>query len=126
MNNSNPGGRRGKKVELPHGPAGQILAGAIVREARVELYIDRGRGSGDENFAIFDQLFASREQIEAAFRDRLEWQRLDHRRACRIAWSTTSGGYQTVEGRDELFECLMNRMVRLEQALRPRLASLRS
>lgn len=95
-------------------------------EARVELYIDRGRGAGDENFAIFDQLFASREQIEAAVGDRLEWQRLDHRRACRIAWSTTSGGYQTVESREELFECLVNRMMRLEQALRPRLASLRS
>ena len=93
---------------------------------RVELYIDRGKGADDENNAIFDRLYASREQIEEDFGGRLEWQRLDNRRACRICSTIVNGGRDTDEGLEERVAALVDRMVRLEKALRPHVVTLRS
>jgi hypothetical protein len=50
---------------------------------RVELYIDSQ--SGDLNKAVYDALLARRSEIEAAFGQSLSWERLDNRRASRIA-----------------------------------------
>jgi hypothetical protein len=57
-----------------------FVAGKIY--GRAELYIDRGER--EENKSIFDQLYAKRKSIEAAFGGELTWQRLDEARACRI------------------------------------------
>ena len=53
-------------------------------EASVELYIDRGKDTDEENKTIFDTLVASKDDIEATFGEPLEWQRLESKRACRI------------------------------------------
>jgi len=45
-------------------------------EARVELYIDRGKESDEDNKAIFDELFSAKEEIETKFDGSLNWQRL--------------------------------------------------
>lgn len=50
---------------------------------RIELYI--GHGSKEFNKSLFDQLAARQEQIEQALGESLLWQRLDNRRASRIA-----------------------------------------
>ena len=50
--------------------------------ARTELYIDRGDKS--ENEALYDSLLAMRGEIEAECEMKLEWDRLDAKRACRI------------------------------------------
>ena len=47
-----------------------------------ELYIDTG--DKEKNEELFDKLFSQREEIEASLGP-LSWERLDHRRACRIA-----------------------------------------
>lgn len=49
----------------------------------VEIYIDSGDKSKNEN--IFDYLLSRKSEIEAAFGGDLSWNRLDARRACRIA-----------------------------------------
>ena len=56
--------------------------GATANYARVELYIDRGDKSENEQF--FDALLSRRETIEKAFGEPLVWERLEAKRACRI------------------------------------------
>ncbi len=60
-----------------------VVAFAAGKRVRVELYID----TRDRTFnkAIFDQLKESRVQIESDFDESFSWERLDSRRACRIA-----------------------------------------
>ena len=58
---------------------------------RVELYIDTPLET--RNIMIFDELHEQAESIEHEAGKALSWQRLDARRACRIAWDLASGGY---------------------------------
>lgn len=53
------------------------------RRVRVEVYIDSGDKSKNE--AIFDALFTQKEAINAAYGTELEWEKLETKRACRIA-----------------------------------------
>jgi len=50
---------------------------------RAELYIDRGDLA--KNKALFDNLLKMRDDLERAFGESLEWERLDSKRASRIA-----------------------------------------
>jgi hypothetical protein len=52
---------------------------------RVELYIDCGDKAKNE--ALFDCLYARRNQIDALLGQSSEWERLDNRRACRVSIS---------------------------------------
>ncbi|MEM1250484.1 MAG: DUF4268 domain-containing protein, partial [Acidobacteriota bacterium] len=54
---------------------------------RVELYLDR------DPKAVFDCLRADAEAIEAELGFDLEWQRLDHRHASRLALTLPRGGW---------------------------------
>ena len=89
-----------------------------------ELYIDRGRGSEAENEQIFDALVAHRPQIEQAYGGALSWERLEGKRACRIAQRFSAGGYRDEGSWPTIHEKTVDGMVRLERALRPRLNEL--
>jgi hypothetical protein len=94
---------------------------------KVELYIDRGPKGTEENKHIFDRLQQQKDDIERAFDGALSWQRLDDKRACRIAHIMRAGGWRSAEPQwptiqDAMFEA----MVRLEQALNPHLARLKA
>jgi hypothetical protein len=95
-----------------------------MNRTRVELYIDRGVSS-DDNQAIFDHFFFHREQIESTFGGELSWEVLDGRRACRIAARFESGGYRSpVELWPQIQDDLINAMIRFEQSIRPYAESL--
>jgi len=50
---------------------------------RAEVYIDTGDKLRNE--AIFDELYAQKAAIEAAYGSTLEWEKLEAKRACRVA-----------------------------------------
>jgi hypothetical protein len=92
---------------------------------RRRTYIDRGKDAEEETKSIFDQLFAHKAEIDAAFGGALSWERLDGKRACRIR-HTQAGGYRSSEEQwPALQEAIIKAMDRLEKALRPHLKQLK-
>lgn len=67
---------------------------------------------------------AQKEQIEAAFGSALEWQELPEGEGCRVRY-VLDGGYKSPqENWPKIYEDLVNVMVRLDNAMRPRVAQL--
>jgi hypothetical protein len=93
-------------------------------DGQVELYIDRG--VQEENKAIFDSLLSSRETIETDFGGALDWQRLDDKRASRIAHVIGLGGWRDEAKWPEIQDAMVDAMIRLEKALRPHIARLKA
>ncbi|RKU05936.1 DUF4268 domain-containing protein [Candidatus Poribacteria bacterium] len=94
-------------------------------DAGVELYIDRGTDADNENKQIFDTLANAQGEIEAAFGEPIEWQRLEGQRSCRIGKQLSLGGYRDDEEKwQEVQEAMIDAMIRLEAALRPHIDKL--
>ena len=91
----------------------------------VELYIDRGKEGEDENKATFDRLAESKDTVEAACGESLDWQRLDGKRACRIKRNIALGGYRDESRWPEIQDAMIDAMIRLEKALKPHIAKLK-
>ncbi len=101
------------------GKSGLTWVYVILKDhARVELYIDTlDQGV---NKAIFDHLYRHREAVEQAFGASLDWQRLDSRRASRIAYYIRGkGGLRDRDRWDTLQDAMIDAMIRLERALKP-------
>jgi hypothetical protein len=95
----------------------------VQENSQVELYIDRKNEV--ENKQIFDQLFSQREAIEKSFGEKLSWERLDGKQACRIKYLIELGGYRTSESKwPEVHAAMVTAMTKLEVALKPALSSL--
>ena len=95
-------------------------------DARVLMWIDRGREHDELNLSIFDQLHGQREDIEADFGGPLNWERMEDARSCKIvAEVPTAPGWRDDldEHADGLLD-LAKTMVRFEKALAPRIARL--
>jgi hypothetical protein len=96
-------------------------------EGTVELYIDRGSEERETNKRLFDRLHGHREEIERTFGGDLSWQCLDDKRSCRIGYTVTLGGWKSDQPKwPEIQDAMIDGMVRLEKALKPQLASLKS
>ncbi len=84
----------------------------------VDFYIDRG--VEEVNKRIYDDLIASKTQIDEAFLEPLDWQRLLGKRACRIMKTISEGGYRNDEEEwPKIQDAMIDAMIRLEKALRP-------
>ena len=95
-------------------------------DCAVELYIDRGKGAEEETKRLFDELAASRDKIEADFGEPLSWERLEGKRACKIRYTSNTGGYRSPEEDwPRLQDQIIDAMLRLERALRPFISRLR-
>ena len=96
------------------------------KRGRVELYIDRGAGKGEENKQIFDRLHRQKEEIEKSFGGELSWQRLDDKKACRISYTLTVGGYRSEESKwPEIHDAMIDAMSRFQNAISTPLANLK-
>jgi hypothetical protein len=94
-------------------------------ESNVELYIDRGKDSEEENKGIFDAFAKSKNDIEHTFGEPLEWQRLEGKRACRIKKEVVLGGYRDDPSKwPSIHDVMIDSMIRLEKSLRPHIAKL--
>lgn len=90
-------------------------------EARVEVSLQRSDAA--ENKWVFDQLFAEKERIEAAFGAELDWRRMDDKKASRIICAQPFDGYD----RDvwpEMIAWLSHHIQKLEAAFSDPLARL--
>ena len=111
----------GNYIRTGTGTSGLGLSYVIQQHTSdIELYIDRGRDADDENEDILDRLERSKQEIEEAFGESLEWQRLEGKRACRISKRFSLGGYRDDEERwPEIQDAMIDGMILLEAALRP-------
>lgn len=89
-----------------------------------ELYIDRGKEHDDANKAIFDQLYAAKEEIETAVALPISWERLDERRACRIKIYLEGGYRSPEEDWPEIQGRMISAMNTFANALQPRIKKL--
>ena len=103
-------------------PSGLSLSYVIRRhDGQVELYIDQGQDTGDGNTQIFNALYEHKDAIERDFGDALQWESLEGKRACRIKKLIEGSGYLDENDWPAMHERMIDAMIRLDQALRPRL-----
>ena len=90
-------------------------------EARVELAL--ARSDMEENKWIFDQLFAQKGKLEAAFGAEFDWRRMDDKKASRIVYSQPFDGFNR-ESWPEMIAWLSTHIQKLEAAFGEPLARL--
>lgn len=81
--------------------------------SRVELYITRP--SKEENKLIFDTLNKSKDDIEKSFGDKLIWERLDDRKACRIKYQMNGVDYFDRNDWEKMITFMVDNLPKLEQ-----------
>ncbi len=86
--------------------------------ARVEVYIDGGDKGWNED--IFNNLELRKEQIETDLGD-LEWERLDNRRACRIASVRLGSIDDNLETLQEIRGWMIDKLLAFKQVFGPHL-----
>jgi hypothetical protein len=89
---------------------------------RTEVYIDRENLSW--NKGTFDALHQQREEIETAFGEPLEWQRLDDKRASRIAIYRTASIEDLPEVLEKVTDWAIDRLLRFRAVIGPRVVNL--
>ncbi len=84
--------------------------------ARVEIYIDFG--NKEQNEIIFNRLLLKKEAIENSFGEKLVWEPLEDKRACRIK-AEREGNIFDDKQWSKMIEFMTDAMIRLEKAFRP-------
>ncbi len=107
------------------GKAGMGWSYSVTKDhGSVELCIDRGADKKDETDRIYSKLLKQKDTIEKAFGEELIWDRQDGRRVCRIKSLSSTGGLKDVDGWPEIQDDMIDRMTRLESALRGHLRNI--
>ena len=91
-------------------------------EIQTEFYFDKD--SKAENKEMYDSLYASKDGIEQAFGQKLNWERLDDRKASRIKLVKEFDSYDR-DNWPDMNKWLYENMVKLEQALAPYITALK-
>lgn len=107
---------------FPSGVQGVSCGTSFAQGGRVraEIYIDQG--DADKNKALFDRLLAQKSAVERDLGEPLEWERLDDRRACRVAVYRPGSIEQPEEKLAEIRTWAIDRLLRLKKVFGPRLA----
>lgn len=87
---------------------------------RIELRIDRGKGSEEENIKILRTLETHKDEIEKVFGPGLKWEDLEGYRVCSIRTDFQTGGYKSDAAIvDKVIDEMVNAMILLEKATKP-------
>ena len=86
---------------------------AAGNRVRTEIYIDSG--DADENKDFFDRLYDDREAIETEFGAALEWERLDNKRASRVAVYRPGSIEDSSEDLQEIHEWGIENLLRFKK-----------
>lgn len=92
----------------------------------IELYLDRGRDFPTLNKERFDQLYRNKDKIEKIFGGKLNWERLDKRRASRISKRFEGSTLTDKEKWPEAQDKMIDGIIRLEKAFKPYIKDLKS
>lgn len=95
------------------------LSFAQGRRVRAEIYIDLGEA--EWNKSLFDTLFKEKEALEAQFGEPLAWERLDDRRASRVATYRPGSIDDDPQLLEEIKSWAIERLLKLKKVLGPRL-----
>jgi hypothetical protein len=93
-------------------------------DSQVALWIGLGSGQAAKNKAAFKALEAQKHLIETDFGESLEWQELPESDGCRVRVVLTGGYKSPIDEWPTVQAKLVNAMVRLETAMRSRVANL--
>jgi len=100
------------------------LANAAVfaqgKKVRVELYIDTG--DYEENKRLYDGLFDQREEIEVNFGQTLTWERLENRRASRIAFYKPGSIEDSAEDLQIMENWMIENLLKFKEVINPRVS----
>jgi len=108
------------------GKSGMVYTYVITYKCgQIELTINRGKDSQEENKAIFDQLIKHKEEIETDFGNKLNWERLDDRCSSRISKKYNYAGLNDEDKWDKLQEEMIGGMIRLEKAFKKHIKALK-
>lgn len=86
---------------------------------RAELYLDPGEAS--VNKELFDKLYAMREEIEREFGEPLEWERLDDKRASRVAVYRPGSIEEDGKTLEEIKDWSIEKLLKFKKVFAPRL-----
>ncbi|WP_395051695.1 DUF4268 domain-containing protein [Flavobacterium sp.] len=94
---------------------------------RVELYL-----SNDTNKELFDAMYKYKDAIESKFEGKIEWERLDNKKASRIKFEMTKEQVSSLEGKfseelywNDLIDWYADAMVRFYNTVNPYLEKIR-
>lgn len=97
-----------------------IVYGYVItmKNASCEIYFDKGKAYEKPNInkARFDQLYKYKKEIEKEFGGKLNWERLDNRRASRISVKFEGVGLKNKDKWESLQDKMIETMIRLEKA----------
>jgi hypothetical protein len=90
--------------------------------ARTELYIDLG--DQEKNNFVFDQLFNVKDELESALGEQLAWERLDNKRASRIALYTDGSIEDSAAELERVKDWHIDRLLKLKSILGSKIGKL--
>lgn len=90
----------------------------------VELNLDLPESS--QNRSFFERLLARKPEIEEQFGSSLLWDDRENRKSCKVTLSASDRGYRHREDWPEVYEAMVDAMIRFEAAFRPHLERIRN
>lgn len=91
-------------------------------KVRTEVFIDRGETALNKD--LFDRLAGERERIQEEYGESLEWERLDHRPASRIAAYTPGSIDADARTLEKIRDWAVKRLLLFKKVFGPRLSAL--